>query len=375
MGEEVTPTDGDLEQLVSKHPEQNYESICDDLSFSMYVEESVTEVIREMEALKHKAVNDERFEYARKLKLCMNSLRSAGERLGRYSLAKRQAVHLEDFNAARLRKEQIEMYKNSVFELLQVEKLLEKDGVNSDNDVCSELYTSKPTLPSPPSLQDVANVLMKNVIEIPFLPLDGDHDILAVEESNHTQRKSSLSIMRNHSEETPSSPLLNRLVRSPNPGSPTPSSTGSLRRRNKSLPRNAYDDFDERALPTMRHSQTNEFLRECHGIDESQIRGRSKLNDRERRQASLPILVFGNDFIEIFYSRQFQDREEGLMRLRGILKGETNDVCTGGPNKIARGATFLLHRCVRDVVFSVFNAATETIRSLFVDFIPNRCLA
>lgn len=121
-------------------------------------------------------------------------------------------------------------------------------------------------------------------------------------------------------------------------------------------------------------SHTNEFLRECHGsmVMEESARGRSKLNDRERRQASLPILVFGNDFVEIFYSRQFQDREEALTRLRGILRGETTDACTGGPNKIARATTFLLHRCVRDVVFSVFSAATETVRSLFMDFVPNR---
>lgn len=72
---------------------------------------------------------DERFEYARKLKLCMNVLRQAGERLGRYALAKRQAVHHEDFTTARLRKEQIEMYRNSVFQQLLVNQLLETDGV------------------------------------------------------------------------------------------------------------------------------------------------------------------------------------------------------------------------------------------------------
>jgi centrosomal protein CEP104 len=81
----------------------------------------------------------------------MNALRSAGERLGRYALAKRQAVHQEDFNVARLRKEQIEMYKNAVFEKLQVEKLLEKDGLLPENDSCSEIYSAKPILPSPPS--------------------------------------------------------------------------------------------------------------------------------------------------------------------------------------------------------------------------------
>lgn len=46
-------------------------------------------------------------------------------------------------------------------------------------------------------------------------------------------------------------------------------------------------------------SHTNEFLRECQGMssDTEPIRGRSKLNDRERRQAALPILIFGNDMV------------------------------------------------------------------------------
>ncbi len=72
---------------------------------------------------------DERFEYARKLKLCMSALRSAGERMGRYALAKRQAVVQEDFITAKLRKEQIEMYKNAVFAHLRVEALMERDKV------------------------------------------------------------------------------------------------------------------------------------------------------------------------------------------------------------------------------------------------------
>lgn len=72
---------------------------------------------------------EERFEYARKLKLCMSCLRTAGERLGRYALAKRQAVEQEDFLTAKLRKEQMEMYKNAVIEKLKVNTLLEENGV------------------------------------------------------------------------------------------------------------------------------------------------------------------------------------------------------------------------------------------------------
>lgn len=73
--------------------------------------------------------------------------------------------------------------------------------------------------------------------------------------------------------------------------------------------------------------------------------------------------------MELFYSRQFQDREEGLARLTAILKGESSGI---GLNKIARSATLLLHRAVRDAVFSVFNHAAVTVRALFMDFVPSR---
>lgn len=45
---------------------------------------------------------------------------------------------------------------------------------------------------------------------------------------------------------------------------------------------------------------------------------------------------------------------------------------SAGPNKIARSAAFLLHRAVRDAVYSVFSQATETVRVLFLEFVPNR---
>lgn len=57
--------------------------------------------------------------------------------------------------------------------------------------------------------------------------------------------------------------------------------------------------------------------------------------------------------------------------MTSILKGDSSDYSIG-VNKIARGATLLLHRAVRDAVFSVFNHAAETVRALFMDFVPNR---
>lgn len=76
--------------------------------------------------------------------------------------------------------------------------------------------------------------------------------------------------------------------------------------------------------------------------------------------------------MELFYSRQYQDREDGLIGLTAILKGESSLDFAIGLNKIARSATLLLHRAVRDAVFSVFNYATETVRALFVEFVPGK---
>ncbi len=102
---------------------------------------------------------------------------------------------------------------------------------------------------------------------------------------------------------------------------------------------------DHRNLYFHFSSHTNEFLRECQTQSEENSRSRSKLNDREKRQAAIPILVFGTELVELFYSRQFQDREDGLFKLRSLLKDSEQEP-SYGYNKIARAATLLLHRFV-----------------------------
>lgn len=267
----------------SESSEQPLASMCDDLLFSMYVEESIAEIIREMEDRKSKAVACERFEYARKLKLCMSAMRSAGERLGRYALAKRQAVQQEDFTTAKLRKEQIEMYKSAVFKHLLVDDLLEKNGESrAANDVACEVYASKPMLPVAPSLQDVAQALAEAHMAATMSPKSCQEDKSSTDGNsstggggcggggslagggkfshshNHsnslTDHVSTLSAanLRKSHDEIPMSPKLN-MRRSPSRhSSPMSSHQGSLRRRNKSAPRNSYEEYEDRAIPTLR---------------------------------------------------------------------------------------------------------------------------
>ena len=72
----------------------------------------------------------ERFEYARKLKQAMEELRRAGERLGKFELEKRQAIGMEHFGKAKLKKVQMDEYRTLVYAFLEVEDLLEVDGVS-----------------------------------------------------------------------------------------------------------------------------------------------------------------------------------------------------------------------------------------------------
>ncbi|EDV32027.1 uncharacterized protein Dana_GF14244, isoform A [Drosophila ananassae] len=378
LGNEAPPLDTATGELALA-------SICDDLLFSMYVEDSVVQCIRELEQRKALAVSAERFEYARKLKLCMTALRTAGERLGRYALAKRQAVQQEDFTTAKLRKEQIEMYRAAVLRQLQVQQLLEPQGVLSSNDQSCEIYAAgKPSLPAAPSLQDVAQALAEATFSpksMASLSLDeksstdgsqgqasNDNVVVApVPATLQAAPAPALGGWRKSHDELPQSPRLPSRH-----SSPMSSRQGSLRRRNKSVPRNSYEDYEERAIPTLRQ--------ECQGnalLEADPNRGRSRLNDRERRQAALPILVFGSELVEQFYSRQFQDREDGLMRLRNFLKDQelmeaSGNELAASPNKVARSAALLLHRAVRDAVYSVFGQATETVRVLFLEYVPGR---
>ncbi|KAH8394182.1 hypothetical protein KR215_004258 [Drosophila sulfurigaster] len=382
MGEEQLPSESPPVDTATG--ELALASLCDDLLFSMYVEESIVQHIRELEQRKLQAVSSERFEYARKLKLCMTALRTAGERLGRYALAKRQAVQQEDFSAAKLRKEQIEMYRSCVLKQLNVQQLLESDGMLSQNDQSCETYAAgKPNLPPAPSLQDVAQALSDAHLN-PGTKLSSSIGVSQDEKPvNEVSGSSSnvecvgtlvasaaaLHLHAKSHDELPQSP---RLPMASRHSSPMSSRQGSLRRRNKSAPRNSYEDYEERAIPTLRQ--------ECQGnalLEADPNRSRSRLNDRERRQAALPILVFGSELVEQFYSRQFQDREDGLMRLRNFLKeqevpSEDSNEHAASPNKVARSAALLLHRAVRDAVYSVFNQATETVRVLFLEYVPGR---
>lgn len=181
------------------------------------------------------------------------------------------------------------MYRKAVFDQLRVELLLQSDKHVTSNDSCSELYASKPTLPSPPSLQDVASALSGDAT-LPHahhlhtqagqdgtkLPAGDATDSTASNSTTGTttasassggsgtvkaEGRTSQQSLTRPEEMAQSSPLLSHKGRSP---MRSPTNTGSLRRRNKSAPRNSYEDYDERAIPTLGLGRIDE--RERDGV-------------------------------------------------------------------------------------------------------------
>lgn len=59
----------------------------------------------------------------------MESLRTAGERLGKNELEKRHAIEMEDYERARHKKQQMEQFRSEVYKQLRIEELLESEGV------------------------------------------------------------------------------------------------------------------------------------------------------------------------------------------------------------------------------------------------------
>ncbi|KAK9872526.1 hypothetical protein WA026_017991 [Henosepilachna vigintioctopunctata] len=337
LGVEVSEPTDHIQENIFDDPE--YLSPYEDLSFEMYVDSEVAKIIKDMEIKKYLAVTNERFEYARKLKEAMESLREVGEKLGKYELEKRHAIEQEDYEKARHKKDQIDEYRSTAYRDIHLDQLLETNGVCAKNDESSSKAFSPTFLKLPDGKRSPS-------------PLIGTH--------------SSMSPLHRTKQLSPK-------WGSPNTGSPTNLQTrGSFRRRNKSagsIVKTSYEMYEEKPLPALRHSQTNEFLRECH--IEPDIKVASKLTEREKKQAVLPILVFGNDIVEKIYSKHYCDKEEGLKRLKeDLLSYDHTKMHTA--NKTARGAIFLLHRALRDKVFSVYSLANEVIRLFFVQFVPSR---
>ncbi|XP_026727716.1 centrosomal protein of 104 kDa [Trichoplusia ni] len=417
LGEEVEETETSPVQA-SKEPAY---SPYDDLAFIMYVDNDIADLVRSLDEKKKTAVAEERFEYARRLKSAGSALASAGIRIGRWRLRKRTAAARDDFELARRMRDRIADALCGVKEDPQLCRLFEEDGPDRRNDS------------SMPQEYDFSHHLSPSVvagslsldIPSPVPPIDPEPEqepeyINGEEEDVQDMGPSPEPTLQEEVPQTFAEPVqvqpvqAIQAIQTLQPVQPAPeekevqkpteeeelrketdsprrsitpnAANGSVvRRRNKSAgPRSTFEAYEERLLPALRHSHTNEYLREsreeeCSGGSAATSHSRSaqphKLNERERKHAALPILIFGYPLVEKFFSKNYLDKEEGLSRLRAELTSPSNGSTKTSPNKTARAAAILLQRALRDKVFSVYSQANEVVKVLFKEFVPDRVCA
>ncbi|KAL0861679.1 hypothetical protein ABMA27_009165 [Loxostege sticticalis] len=405
LGEEVeeaektTPTSAKSEPSYSPY---------DDLAFVMYVDTEIADLVRTLDEKKKNAVAEERFEYARRLKSAGSALAAAGIRIGRWRLRKRTAAARDDFELARRMRDRIADALAGVKEDPQLCRLFEEEGHDSRNDssmrqeydfshhlspsvVAGSLSLDIPS-PVPPLEEPEQQVFVngdeEEVANIPGSPIQTlQEDIIqpVSREPSPLPPPSEDKVDRTEVHKKIEEEELRKETDSPRRSITPNAANGTLvRRRNKSAgPRSTFEAYEERLLPALRHSHTNEYLREAR---EEECSGGSaashprqlhphKLNERERKQAALPILIFGYPLVEKFYSKNYLDKEEGLARLRAELTSPSNGSSKTSPNKTARAAALLLQRALRDKVFSVYSQANEVVRALFQEFVPDRVCA
>ena len=69
--------------------------------------------------------SDEKFDEAKRLKQAITELQKIGERLARYDIEKRQAIDEEDYEKAKIKKQQMQQYRADTYKQLQENNLLD----------------------------------------------------------------------------------------------------------------------------------------------------------------------------------------------------------------------------------------------------------
>merc|ERR1711997_212191 len=117
--------DGSAKSLKSPLDGSDVLSDYDDLSFLMYTDREVAQIINKLEKKKLEAVNTERFEYAKKIKTAIGELQEAGLILGSLEMEKQILADSQDYDEAKEKKIQMDEFRIEVYKTLEITDLLE----------------------------------------------------------------------------------------------------------------------------------------------------------------------------------------------------------------------------------------------------------
>ncbi|XP_016086803.1 centrosomal protein of 104 kDa-like [Sinocyclocheilus grahami] len=300
-------------------------SPLDDLAFDMYQDPEVAHIIRLLDQKKQDMVREERFELAKKLKQAIADLQKVGERLGRYDVEKHSAIEREDYDTAKQKKEQLEAYRLTVYQQLELHDLLDISQIHRISEVSNSEFPS---------------------------PRVGTQKHAPHPADSPRKRRQRQHVKETEEQDTSKAASPKHTV------APTPFTPPHFPKIDiSSLP------YDERPLPALRKRSSDQPVSELDEMPpltdtatpcSSGAAGQPEpLTEKAQREASLPIDICGDSLVAGAYSKKWSHREDALLTVYKKLL----EVPPGTPKaelrSMTRAAVFLCKKALTDKVSSV----------------------
>ncbi|KAM9856110.1 centrosomal protein of 104 kDa [Aulostomus maculatus] len=321
-------------------------SPLDDLAFDMYQDPEVAHIIRLLDQKKQDMVRQEKYEQAKNLKQAIADLQKVGERLARYDVEKRCAIEKEDYDLAKKKKDQMEEYRKTVYQQLEVHNLLDISMITRATD-------STPAKDPSSHLPSLGR---------PSLPAKS-HDTFGKAKKSHTPQ--------NQLSDT------NTVVPKQSSQSDTPCTSSALPKIDVT-----GTLHDEKLLPTLqRKDPPVEDIQSCamelsplsdvqRSPRSSEMSGEPEpLTERAQREAGLSIEVYGESLVARAYSKSWFFREDALLAVHKRLLEMSPSTPKEELRNMVRGAVFLVKKALLDKVSSVFQTSLKLLRLMLSQLI------
>ncbi|XP_052081359.1 centrosomal protein of 104 kDa-like isoform X5 [Mytilus californianus] len=316
---------GQLDDLgLDTYNKPDYISPLDDLAFDMYQDPEIAGIIRKLEKKKQEAVLQERFDYAKRLKSAITELQKVGEKLGKYEVEKRQAVENEDYDKAKLKKVQMDEYRLQVYRDLNLADLLETTGSRH---------------PQVIDLEPIRQATPPRLLEL-----------------------------------TPRSPIQRSPPRTPPPRTPydeRPLPALKSKETPRELPSTPPQrtSYDERPLPVKPPAVPDEEPEPAETA--GGITGEPEpLTEKDLREASAAIDVFGEQLVSKAYSKTWSYREDALLAVYKQMQDLPATAPKDEAKSMLRASIFLVKKAIDDKVYAVFKAGLHLLKMILTEYVP-----
>ncbi|XP_061129093.1 centrosomal protein of 104 kDa [Syngnathus typhle] len=329
-------------------------SPLDDLAFDMYQDPEVACIIRQLDQKKQDMVHQERFEQAKYLKQAIADLQKAGEHLARFDVERQCAIEKEEYDLAKKKKDEMDAYRRSVYQQLEVHNLFDHMAIVS-HQTQAMITSASESCPA----KEIPSPLCSSAI--PSLPT----------KSIDTKRKE--KALSN----TPQSRLSDSDTLVPK-WSNSPCSSSEIQIINFiGVP------FDERHLPApQRKDQPVEAIQSpamVHSVPLDTQRSLlspvvgeepEPLSEKAQREAGHAIEVYGESLVARAYSKSWSNREDALLAVHKKLLEVPSTTPKEELRSMIRAAVFLVKRALSEKVSSVFQASLKLLLFMLSQLIP-----